>query len=295
MPFIVRIFAVSVLVVSVTVPAAMAADPCTARPSPAEQLVFQDRVLVIAHRGNSSQAPENTLPAFQSALQSRADLVELDYYHSADGVPIVFHDRKLDRTTDAIARWGCKGLHVEDFTYCQLQCLDAGRWFGRQFAGARIPTLSESLRLIQSGSMTLIERKGGDAGTCIAMLRQRGLTRRVVVQSFDWDYVRDCHRLAPELTLAALGDKEVTAEQLDQIATTGAQVVGWNHEYIQPEQVEAIHARGWRVWVYTVNELDRAQMLVASGVDGLISDHPEMMLKWLESQGLRPGDAASPR
>src|SRR5581483_8332324 len=65
--------------------------------TPARQLIASPRVLVIAHRGNSSEAPENTLPAFQSALDAKADLIELDYYHSADGVPVVIHDKILDR------------------------------------------------------------------------------------------------------------------------------------------------------------------------------------------------------
>src|SRR3954454_640472 len=72
-----------------------------ADPTPAQKLIQSPRVLVIAHRGNSSVAPENTLPAFQSALDAKADLVELDYYHSADGVPVVMHDATLDRTTNS--------------------------------------------------------------------------------------------------------------------------------------------------------------------------------------------------
>src|SRR3954465_10959545 len=72
-----------------------------AEPTPAQTLIASPRVLIIAHRGNSSVAPENTLPAFQSALDAQADLVELDYFHSADGVPVVIHDKLLDRTTNA--------------------------------------------------------------------------------------------------------------------------------------------------------------------------------------------------
>src|SRR5687768_9519219 len=69
--------------------------------TPAAKLIASPGVLIIAHRGNSSVAPENTLPAFQSAMEVKADLVELDYFHSADGVPVVTHDEILDRTTNA--------------------------------------------------------------------------------------------------------------------------------------------------------------------------------------------------
>src|SRR5205807_6790535 len=78
------------------IPVASAAEP-----TPAQRLIAAPRVLIIAHRGNSSVAPENTLPAFQSALDAKADLVELDYFHSADGIPVVIHDQILDRTTNA--------------------------------------------------------------------------------------------------------------------------------------------------------------------------------------------------
>src|SRR4029077_8066778 len=77
-----------------------------AEPTEAQKLIAAPRVLIIAHRGNSSVAPENTLPAFQLALDAKADLVELDYYHSADGVPVVIHDEILDRTTDAESVFG---------------------------------------------------------------------------------------------------------------------------------------------------------------------------------------------
>src|SRR3954469_2146184 len=80
---------------------ALAVNLPAAEPTPAQKLIASPRVLIIAHRGNSSVAPENTLPAFQSALDAKADLVELDYYHSSDGVLIVMHDKTLDRTTNS--------------------------------------------------------------------------------------------------------------------------------------------------------------------------------------------------
>ena len=84
----------------------MSATVSAAEPTPARKLILSDRVLVVAHRGNSSVAPENTLPAFQSAIDVKADLVELDYFHSADRVPVVIHDELLDRTTNAEAFFG---------------------------------------------------------------------------------------------------------------------------------------------------------------------------------------------
>lgn len=238
----------------------------------------QRSVLVIAHRGDSARAPENTLPAFQSAVAAGADLVELDYFHSADGVPIVFHDEQLDRTSDAPRVLGQRKLKVSEQTLAQLKRLDAGSWFAPEFAGTRIPTLAEALDVIQNGSVTLIEHKGGDAETLIELLRQRDELGDVVVQSFDWQFIADCHRLAPELRLTALGDKPFAKSKLDEIARTGAVVVGWNHKYLQASDIVEIHRSRLQVWVYTVDDRDRAQELIRARIDGIITNDPRAML-----------------
>ncbi|MBW8883372.1 MAG: hypothetical protein JF612_01060 [Planctomycetia bacterium] len=141
-----------------------------AEPTPARQLILAPRVLVIAHRGNSSVAPENTLPAFQSALDAKADLVELDYFHSADGVPVVIHDQILDRTTNAEDILGQSKLLVGGLPLADLRKLDVGGWFDDKFAGTKMPTLVEVLNLIQTSSVTLIERKAGDAAALVRLL-----------------------------------------------------------------------------------------------------------------------------
>ena len=80
----------------------------------------------------------------------------------------------------------------------ELEPLDAGSWFGRKFRGTRLPTLDRALDVIQNGSVTLIERKDGDAKTCVELLRKKGIADQVVVQAFDWDYLRDVHELRRE-------------------------------------------------------------------------------------------------
>lgn len=245
----------------------------------AAQRVASPSFLVIAHRGDSGAFPENTLPAFRSAVQQGADLVELDYYHSADGVPFAFHDKTLNRTSDATAVLGREKIPAESLAWHDLQRLDAGAWFDARFRGTKIPSLEEALDTIQQGSVTLIERKGGDAATCINLLREKQLLDHVVVQSFDWRYVSDCHRLAPDLVLAALGSKELTAEKLDEIERTGSRIVGWDHKEIGREQIEAIHRRGLRAWVYTVNDPERAKELIEAGIDGIITDFPGKIMQ----------------
>ncbi|REK10921.1 MAG: glycerophosphodiester phosphodiesterase [Planctomycetota bacterium] len=239
--------------------------------------------LIIAHRGDSKVAPENTLPAFASAVQAGADLVELDYLHSSDGVPVVFHDGKLDRTTDACRLWGGTEIPLESKTLAELRQLDAGTWFDSQFAGTRIPTLEEALGTIQNGSMTLIERKQGDPETCVKLLTEKQLLDQVVVQAFDWEFLAGCHKLAPNLVLGTLGGKELTTEKLDDIATTGAGVVGWHDKDTDAATIAAIHDRGWKAWVWTVDDPDRAVELVRAGADGIITNRPAAIRQAVEA------------
>ena len=264
-------------------------------PTPATKLISEPKVLIIAHRGNSSEFPENTLPAFESGVKLGADLVELDYHHSADGVPIVLHDEILSRTTDADDLLGVKQPLVGQFKHAELCRLDAGAWFDLKFAGTRLPTLEESVDAIQQGSVTLVERKAGDAATCVRLLERKKLLDKLVVQSFDWQYVSECRKLAPHLVLAALGSKTLSEKRLDMAAGTGAQIIAWDHKEVGSREIAAIHARGLKAWVYTVDDPSRAKQLMAAGIDGIITNVPEQMLKLRsELRAAKQADRAAP-
>ncbi|MEN9676518.1 MAG: Glycerophosphoryl diester phosphodiesterase [Verrucomicrobiota bacterium] len=266
---------------------------------PAIELLRKDRPLVIGHRGASKEAPENTLAAFRSAMTAGVDLVELDYHHSRDGIPVVIHDATLDRTTDATNRWGGQNLRVSDRTLAELRELSAGRWFTPPFPGESLPTLDEALEVIQAGNVTLIERKDGEAATCVALVRRRSLVNRVVVQSFDWDYLRNYHQLEPDQVLGALGPpgsrggRKLTDEEkalndawLDEISELGAQVAVWNRQ-VDAASVRSAHARGLKVWVYTIDDPELARNLVDAGVDGVITNDPERLRESITSPALR--------
>lgn len=257
--------------------------------APAEQLLAIDRPLVIAHRGYSAIAPENTLPAFELAIQAGADLIELDYHHSKEGVPIVIHDYDLDRTTDADDRWQTPKIRVDTKTTDALLTLDAGRWFSDRFTGVPLPLLTEALDLIQKKSVTLIERKAGQASTCVRLLHERNLVNRVVVQAFDWEYLRDFHRQEPSQILGALGppstvqgrklsdpEKALNSNWLNAVKQTGARIVVWNRQ-ITPKSVQEAHARGLKVWVYTINDPELASRLLDAKIDGIITDQPPLI------------------
>ncbi len=250
-----------------------------AESTPARKLVNSSELLIIAHRGNSSVAPENTLPAFAKALEAKSDLVELDYHHSSDGVPVVIHDDNLNRTTNVQELLRKDKVLVVDMPATELAKLDAGTWFDEEFRGTRLPTLVESLAAIQAGSTTLIERKAGDAATLVKLLEREKLTDRVVVQAFDWDFVKECRKLSPTLTLCTLSGKAASDEQIKAAAGTGADVIVWNHEKLRGPQIDLIHRLGKKAWIYTVDEYDRAAEFVAAGIDGVITNKPAQMQK----------------
>lgn len=254
-----------------------AATSTASAAGPVKELLAGSRPLVIAHRGDSKAFPENTLPAFTSAVKAGADLVELDYVHTADGVPLVIHDETLDRTTDAVSRLGGREIPVVSKTLAELRTLDAGRWMDSKFEGTPLPTLEEALDAIQPGAATLIERKAGDAATCVELLRRKGLIDQVVVQAFDWKFLRDCRRLAPGLALVALGGKELGDEQLDEIAALGASGIGWHDEDVSQDTILAAHDRGLKIWVWTVDDCQRGRELVGWGADGIITNVPAAM------------------
>lgn len=274
-----------------------AAAPVPPPREKAAALLASHRPLIIAHRGYSALAPENTLESFRLALGAGADLVELDYYHSRDGVPMVFHDSTLDRTSDAVRRWGEKKVSPSSRSADELASLDVGSWFHPRHAGLRLPRLSEALDLIQSNGVTLVERKGGDAATCVRLLAERNLLNEVVVQSFDWAYLRDYHQREPRQILGAIGppstrqgrklaeaDKTLDAAWVDEARATGARVVVWNRQ-VTPAAVAAAHGQGLKVWVYTIDDPAVANQLLDLGVDGIITNNPGLQWRTLALRG----------
>ena len=265
---------------------------------PALKLIASPRPLVIGHRGYCQFAPENTLPSFRLAMDAGADLVELDYYHSQDGKLVVIHDHELDRTTDATNRWRQAKIRVETRTAAELQSLDAGSWFDPKYAGTKIPLLAEALDTIQNGSVTLIERKAGPPADCLKLLREKNLINKLVVQSFDWEYIRAFHQQAPEQVLGALGPaaqladgtkpagmaKELNAEWLDELQKTGAKVAVWSQK-VSKEAVQLAHQRGLKVWVYTINDQALANEMLDLGVDGIITNNTSLIWKTIAMRG----------
>lgn len=234
--------------------------------------------LVFAHRGARDVAPENTLAAFQAALEADADGVELDVTCCATGEIVVMHDDTVDRTTNGTGR-------VADLPFSALRALDAGAWFGPAFAGQRIPTLEEALELCAGRLRVNIEIKrharrtsGGEGieARIAEMVRTRGLQAQVIISSFDPLILMRMGRAAPELPLGLLYTDKAPPPLVRHASLALLKLDALHPQYnvVDEAYVRRARRRGWRINVWTVNEAQAMQAMIALGVDGIITDHP---------------------
>ncbi|GAA4891853.1 glycerophosphodiester phosphodiesterase [Streptomonospora salina] len=245
-------------------------------------------VLDIAHRGASAYAPENTLAAIDAAHRLDATTVELDVQRSADGELVIVHDTDLERTTDAEKVFpGRASYAVADFTLAELRRLDAGSWFGAEFAGEPVPTLEEALKRLHRHRLNLlleikspelypgIEADIADTfGGRPAWFAPTPSWRppRLVIQSFDWESVRRSRDLLPSVPHGLLGT--VPEEEIGDYVW--ADQINPAHTAFGADYVDAVHGAGMQVHTYTVNDPGDMRTAIAAGVDGLITDRPDV-------------------
>ena len=232
--------------------------------------------LVIAHRGASVDAPENTLAAVEIALAQGADRVEVDVRRTADGHLVLVHDTDLRRTTDVAADRA--GDPVGTFTLAELQRLDAGSWHDPRFAGERIPTLPQLLDLVRGRAGVHLELKDparypGIEQQVVAALRPGD---DVLVQSFDHAGVRRVHALAPRLRVGLLTEEPLDAAAVRAAAAFAAEI-NPAVEVVDAELVETVREHGLGVSVWTVDDTAELERVLALGVDGIITDVPAVL------------------
>ncbi len=250
-------------------------------------------VQIIAHRGASHDAPENTLAAHRLALAQGADRVETDVHLTGDGKLIVIHDKTTQRTT------GMTGT-VAEMTQDALRALDAGRWKGEGFAGERLPLLEEQLGLIQEGRGMLVELKSGPeiVPEFARVVRASGVpTGEITVISFNADTLRAVRRELPNhRTLHVVGFKPIGERKgstppppsLENLVAgaVAAGFTGLDLQYtwpLTPAEAESVRAAGLELHVWTVDEPDVARRWIQLGVTSITTNRPG----WLRSQ-LKP-------
>ena len=231
--------------------------------------------LNIAHRGASAYAPENTMAAFEKAVELGADVLELDLHLTRDDELVVIHDDTLDRTTD-----GKGPVHDRDLE--DIKRLDAGRWFGEGFAGQRIPTLDEVLDRYAGKLLLALEVKAGSAffpgieEKVVSALRRRSAIGQTVFASFDHHALQRVKEIEPTLrTAALLVGRPVAVSAIAGDAKADAMAL--ESSLVTKTEVEACRAAGLQLVVWVVNEPALMRHFIGLGVDGIITDRPDLL------------------
>jgi len=235
---------------------------------------------IAAHRGDRASFPENTLPALGAVLDSDFDFVETDIQLTADGVPVLFHDETVDRTTNGT------GLLV-DYTLEQLKTLDAGSWYSRDFVYLQVPTLDEFLAIFTSSKKkAMLELKGvwteEQVRVVTELIYARGVQNRVIFEAFDYATLTSLQNAAPVFPRVLIqrylpADPVALATRFGVIAI----LTSYNSVKKQPDAVTQLHEAGLGIVLYTLNKKGKWSDALTLGVDGIITDKPSLLDDWL--------------
>ena len=229
---------------------------------------------IVAHRGASGYAPENTLAAFRRAVELGATFIETDLQLSRDAHFVALHDATLDRTTNGRGR-------VHDFKLAELRELDAGSWFDPKFAGERIPTLEEILRFAKETDVVFyLELKPAGAWgvehALVGALRDAGETGRVVVLSFDAATLEAVRRLEPTLMTGFLFDRPC-GDVVERAVGIGARQLAPRGDLVSPALIAEARRNDLQVVTWTINEPAYMRALRGVGVHGIMTDYPDRL------------------
>jgi glycerophosphoryl diester phosphodiesterase len=238
--------------------------------------------IVVAHRGASLAAPENTLNAFRRAVADGAGALEFDVRLTRDGEVVVFHDQRLGRTAEG------KG-NIADVTLCELRRLSAGRWFHEQFASEKIPTLSEVLEEFGKTTGLNIELKGGRFSRSLSLpdrvlsiVRNARVSDSILFSSFIHPFIKHIKRHTPELPagLLLLPHTALTLRPAMMKRKYGADYIIVGGGALRKSMVDGSHREELKVAEYTVNTGRRYARALRYGVDAVITDDPKQVLSF---------------
>ncbi|WP_433855824.1 glycerophosphodiester phosphodiesterase [Streptomyces kronopolitis] len=249
--------------------------------------------VTVAHRGAASYAPENTLASIDAAARLGFEWVENDVQRTKDGELVILHDSSLARTTNVEQVFpGRSPWNVSDFTLREIEKLDAGSWFGAKFKGEQVPTLEDYMDEVEHNDQSLLmelkspELYPGIERETLRELRSEGwlnsahLKDRLVIQSFNADAIKTVHTLQPEVRTGYLGNPSVAdlpkyAKYCDQINPV--------HTVVTRDYVAAVHGlkgphrRPLDLYTWTVDDPATAVKVAGLGVDGIISNKPDVV------------------
>lgn len=234
---------------------------------------------IIAHRGNSSETPENTLASFQSAIDMHADFIELDVHLCADGIPCVIHDNNTLRTTNSESQ-----LFVNEQSLDGLKELDAGVWFDKSFSGEQIPTLEEVLQLHLGNTGLMIEIKEGSAPPKELVSAVSSVVRKfsrvkagnpILIGSISPDIVIQLREQLPEMAIIAIVED---IRLIPRYRPARADIYAVRHDLLTKDVYNDL-SNNKVVWAYTVDNTDEMYKMAEMGVSGIITNNPKELLK----------------
>jgi glycerophosphoryl diester phosphodiesterase len=242
---------------------------------------------IFAHRGSSKDCPENTMAAFKKAYEDGADGIELDVHLSKDNVPVIIHDEKLDRTTNA------KG-YVADYTCEELTKVDSGSWFSKQFCNEYVPSLEEFLNWIAPLPMMLnielknnvIEYNGLEEKT-LKLVHQYGMEKRTVISSFNHYSLVKIRKLNPYIETAPLYSSGLF-EPWEYVKAVCSQSAHPNYKSLHPYIMEGFKRHNIPIRPYTVNSEKWMRYFFEWGTQAIITDYPLIARKVLQEKGTEP-------
>jgi|WetSurMetagenome_2_1015567.scaffolds.fasta_scaffold13522_5 glycerophosphoryl diester phosphodiesterase len=248
---------------------------------------------IVAHRGASGHAPENTSLSFTLALQMKAEYIELDVQMSRDGVPVVFHDSIVDRTTDQKGKIG-------DFSASELAGMDAGSWFNlafpekarSEYAGVGVPTLQETLDLVKNSAVGLYielkdpERQPPDFESLVLdLIRLSHFEERVIICSFSRNSLQKIRSLDPTIEVAVLSsDKRDRPIPFACAISSG--MLSLRHDLITRSLAAQAHEKSLSIAAWTVNVEEEMNRLIRLGVNSIITNYPDRLSRFL-AEGMK--------
>ena len=246
-----------------------------------------DGFWVIAHRGVSGSYPENTLSAFQAAIDIRAEMVELDVSISEDGIPVVVHDRTVDRTTDFEG-------DVQSFSVEELKRMEVGAWFSEEFRGEEFPTLRESLELMKGQIAVNIEIKteavsdeiqGGVVDKALQIVKDLDMISSVIFSSFDYRVMEQLNVLDSKIAKALLYEASQSAELLpsELVQKYKIDIFNCSYKQLSEEWINDLQKHEIPYFVYTVNEPELMRELIEKDVSGIFTDFPQELIGIVEN------------
>lgn len=242
------------------------------------------KISIVAHRGASGSAPENTLAAFRKAIDLGADVLELDVHQTHDSQLVVIHDATVDRTTNG------KGP-VKNFTAKEIQKLDAGSWFSPAYKGEKVPLLSEVLDTTPDTIPLLIELKEGSEkcpgieARTVQLIREKEAQHRVIPKSFEDDVLERFRLLAPDIPRLKIIVMQIPFLHITiQHGLAFGTILNDSVQYLQHHWfgltegfIDEAHRRGYKVFAWDVHDDGRMREMIEMGIDGIETDYPDKL------------------